>query len=163
MSQFFFWLLSLYQELGDVIKLFELLKQKNEDQTAQGEAGKRLKDIVEQAEKMKSEVEDKHTRIQGSIKALFVLHYHHDSYSGNRRSNQCKLCYSSSMCNSTEWCRSLCILCLRTGGQDTSTHQEKGGQSSWSVHAVGDGGLTSKGTHQTRWRIQKLYFINTAE
>ncbi|XP_039664896.1 laminin subunit beta-4 [Perca fluviatilis] len=51
-------------ELEDVMKLFELLKQKNSNQTVQSEAGERLKNIVEEAEKMKKQVEDKLQQIQ---------------------------------------------------------------------------------------------------
>lgn len=93
----FFSYFCLYQELEYVIKVFELLKQKNTNQADQAEAGKRLKDIVEQADKMKKEVQDKFTQIQGSTESFVVslLNDHHDSYSSNRRS-------SSTMCNSTE-------------------------------------------------------------
>lgn len=58
--------------------MFELLKQKNANQTDQAEAGKRLKDIVEQAEKMKREVQDKFTRIQGISFIFSLLNDHHD-------------------------------------------------------------------------------------
>ncbi|TDH10018.1 hypothetical protein EPR50_G00093320 [Perca flavescens] len=51
-------------ELEDVMKLFELLKQKTSNQTVQSEAGERLKNIVEEAEKMKKQVEDKLQQIQ---------------------------------------------------------------------------------------------------
>lgn len=49
-----------------MIKQFELLKQKNGNQTVQGEAEERLRNIVEQAKKMKSQVEDKFRQVQGS-------------------------------------------------------------------------------------------------
>lgn len=51
--------------MKDVIKNFELLSQKNANQTIQGEAAERLKKIVEEAAKMKKEVEDKLGKIQG--------------------------------------------------------------------------------------------------
>lgn len=51
-------------ELDDLMKLFELLKQKNLNQTVQGEAGELLKNITEEAEKMEKEVEDKLRQIQ---------------------------------------------------------------------------------------------------
>lgn len=46
--------------------LFELLKQNSVTHTAQNEAEKRLKNIVEQVEKMKKEMEDKLKQITGS-------------------------------------------------------------------------------------------------
>ncbi|XP_039988567.1 laminin subunit beta-4 [Xiphias gladius] len=52
-------------ELDDVVKLFEVLKQKNSNQTVQGEVGDRLKNIMEEAENMKRLVEDKLRQIQG--------------------------------------------------------------------------------------------------
>uniref|UniRef100_A0A4W6C4H5 Laminin subunit beta-1 n=1 Tax=Lates calcarifer TaxID=8187 RepID=A0A4W6C4H5_LATCA len=52
-------------ELDNAMKLFEVLKEKNLNQTVQGEAGERLKKIMEEAENMKREVEDKLTQIQG--------------------------------------------------------------------------------------------------
>lgn len=63
----------LYQELEDVNKQFELLKQKNVNQTIQGEAGERMKNIVEQAEKIKRQVEDKLRQIQGSINTIICV------------------------------------------------------------------------------------------
>ncbi|XP_037624636.1 laminin subunit beta-4 [Sebastes umbrosus] len=50
--------------LDEVMRQFELLKHKNLTQTDQGEAGKRLKTIMEEAEKMKSQMEDKLRQIQ---------------------------------------------------------------------------------------------------
>lgn len=47
-------------------KLFEDLKQKNSSQTVQDEAGKRLKAIVDEVEKMKRKMEDKHRQIEGT-------------------------------------------------------------------------------------------------
>lgn len=49
-----------------MVKLFEVLKQKNSNQTVQGEVGDRLKNIMEEAENMKRLVEDKLRQIQGS-------------------------------------------------------------------------------------------------
>lgn len=54
-------------------KQFELLKQKNVNQTIQGEAGERMKNIVEQAEKIKRQVEDKLRQIQGSINTIICV------------------------------------------------------------------------------------------
>ncbi len=54
-------------------KLFNVLKQKNVDQAAQGEAKERLKTIMEQAERMKRQVEDKLKQIQGSITTFTCL------------------------------------------------------------------------------------------
>lgn len=54
-------------------KLFEILKQKNKNQTVQDEAGKRLKSIVDEAEMLKRQVEDKLRRIQGSIFIISTL------------------------------------------------------------------------------------------
>lgn len=55
------------------MRQFELLKQKNSTQTDQGEAGKRLKTIMEEAEKMKSQMEDKLRQIQGSISTFISI------------------------------------------------------------------------------------------
>lgn len=60
--------------MKDVIKNFELLRQKNANQTIQGEAAERLKKIVEEAKKMKKEVEDKLGKIQGGVNTLSVDH-----------------------------------------------------------------------------------------
>lgn len=54
-------------------KQFGLLKQKNVNQAIQGEAGERLQNIVEQAEKIKRQVEDKLTQIQGSINTIICV------------------------------------------------------------------------------------------
>lgn len=58
--------MSVYQDLDDVIKLFEGLNQRNSNQLVQSEAGERLKKIVEEAENMKRQVDDKLRQIQGS-------------------------------------------------------------------------------------------------
>lgn len=55
------------QDLDNVTKLFELLKQKNENETDQSGAGERLKNITEEVERMKRQVEDKLRQIKGSI------------------------------------------------------------------------------------------------
>lgn len=60
--------------MKDVIKNFELLSQKNANQTVQGEAAERLKKIVEEATKMKKDVEDKLGKIQGGVNTLSVDH-----------------------------------------------------------------------------------------
>nr|XP_046250599.1 laminin subunit beta-4 [Scatophagus argus] len=60
-------------ELDDVMKQFELLKQKNVNQTTQSEAAERLKNITEQAEKMKKEVEDKLRQIEELEKKIHQL------------------------------------------------------------------------------------------
>lgn len=52
--------------MKNVTKLFEDLKQKNSSQAIQEEAGKRLKNILDEVEKMKREMEDKHKQIQGT-------------------------------------------------------------------------------------------------
>lgn len=52
-------------------KLFELLKQKSKNQTAQGEAAKQIQKLKEQAEAMKKQVEDKLRQIQGSVPFKF--------------------------------------------------------------------------------------------
>ncbi|KAM7397366.1 hypothetical protein PAMP_020344 [Pampus punctatissimus] len=51
-------------ELDDVSKLFDVLKQKNKNQTVQDEAGKRLKNIIGEAETLKRQVEDKLRLVQ---------------------------------------------------------------------------------------------------
>ncbi|XP_047189486.1 laminin subunit beta-4 isoform X2 [Scophthalmus maximus] len=53
------------KDLDDVIKLFEGLNQRNSNQLVQSEAGERLKKIVEEAENMKRQVDDKLRQIQG--------------------------------------------------------------------------------------------------
>ncbi|XP_023255175.1 laminin subunit beta-4-like [Seriola lalandi dorsalis] len=55
----------LRQELDDVMKLFEVLKQRNSSQAVQGEAGELLKNITEEAEDMKRQMADKLIQIQG--------------------------------------------------------------------------------------------------
>lgn len=55
------------------MKLFELLKDKNLNRTVQGDAEERLKNIMEEAETMKKQMEDKLTQIQGSISALTCI------------------------------------------------------------------------------------------
>ncbi|XP_030280431.1 laminin subunit beta-4 [Sparus aurata] len=51
-------------DLDNVTKLFELLKQKNENETDQSGAGERLKNITEEVERMKRQVEDKLRQIK---------------------------------------------------------------------------------------------------
>ncbi|XP_071318517.1 laminin subunit beta-4 isoform X2 [Trachinotus anak] len=53
------------RELNDVMKLYEILKQESSNQTVQGEAEEQLKNIMEEAEDMKRQVEDKLRQIQG--------------------------------------------------------------------------------------------------
>lgn len=53
--------------MKNVTKLFEDLKQKNSSQAIQEEAGKRLKNILDEVEKMKRDMEDKHKQIQGTL------------------------------------------------------------------------------------------------
>ncbi|XP_029289830.1 laminin subunit beta-4 [Cottoperca gobio] len=50
--------------LDDVMRLLELFKQKNSNQTVQSEAAERLKNIMEEADKMKRQLEDKLQQIQ---------------------------------------------------------------------------------------------------
>lgn len=57
-----------------MIKNFELLSQKSVNQTIQGEAAERLKKIMEEATKMKKEVEDKLGKIEGGVNTLSVDH-----------------------------------------------------------------------------------------
>ncbi|XP_070829105.1 LOW QUALITY PROTEIN: laminin subunit beta-4 [Chaetodon trifascialis] len=52
------------KDMDNVMKLFELVKQKNKTLTARGEAGEKLKKIKEEAEKIKKQVEDKLKQIQ---------------------------------------------------------------------------------------------------
>lgn len=52
--------------MKNITELFEALKQNNSSQTIQGEAGKRLKTIVDEVEKMKRAMEDKQRQIQGT-------------------------------------------------------------------------------------------------
>ncbi|KAM6926955.1 laminin subunit beta-4 [Lycodopsis pacificus] len=51
-------------ELDDVMKLFELLNQKKSNQTVEDEAGERLRKMMEEAEKIKEQVEDKLLQLQ---------------------------------------------------------------------------------------------------
>lgn len=48
-------------------RLFEDLKQRNSSQSVQEQAGERLKNIVDEVEKMRRAMEDKHRQIQGSV------------------------------------------------------------------------------------------------
>ncbi|XP_041795045.1 laminin subunit beta-4 isoform X2 [Chelmon rostratus] len=59
--------------LDNVTKLFELLKQKSKNQTAQGEAAKQIQKLKEQAEAMKKQVEDKLRQIQDLEKKIRQL------------------------------------------------------------------------------------------
>lgn len=54
------------QEMQNVTDLFEDLKRKNSSQSVQEEAGRRLKNIKDEVEKMKTAMEDKDRQIQGS-------------------------------------------------------------------------------------------------
>ena len=56
------------------MKLFEVLKQKNLSQAGQGDAAERLKNIKEEAEKMKKQLADKFKQIQGSISTSVLVH-----------------------------------------------------------------------------------------
>lgn len=97
------------------MKLFEVLKEKNLNQTVQGEAGERLKKIMEEAENMKREVEDKLTQIQGgtllqySVCSLFTVTTDTSTY--------CVL-HCVSVCVTT------CVCVVRSGGEDPAADQE---------------------------------------
>lgn len=52
------------------MKQFELLKQRNTNHTVQGDAAERLKNIMEEAEKMKTQIDDKLRQIQGNTDTL---------------------------------------------------------------------------------------------
>lgn len=58
-----------------MIKNLELLRQRNANQTIQGDAAERLKRIVEEATKMKKEVEDKLGKIQGGVNTISVINH----------------------------------------------------------------------------------------
>ncbi|KAI3370558.1 hypothetical protein L3Q82_007070 [Scortum barcoo] len=60
-------------EMDSVVQLFEHLKEENLNQTEQGEAKERLKNIVEEAAKMKKQVEDKLRQIQDLEKKIQQL------------------------------------------------------------------------------------------
>ncbi|XP_035013706.2 laminin subunit beta-4 isoform X1 [Hippoglossus stenolepis] len=51
--------------LDNVMTFFEVLKQRTSNQSAQGEAGERLKKIIEEVENLKRQMEDKLRNIQG--------------------------------------------------------------------------------------------------
>uniref|UniRef100_UPI003AAF4A91 laminin subunit beta-4 n=1 Tax=Centroberyx gerrardi TaxID=166262 RepID=UPI003AAF4A91 len=57
-------------ELEDVKNLFDVLKEKNSNQTLQDEASERLKNITMEAEKIKSKVEDKLKQIEDLEKKI---------------------------------------------------------------------------------------------
>ena len=57
-----------------MMKLFEVLKQKNLSQAGQGDAAERLKNIKEEAEKIKKQLADKFKQIQGSISTSVLVH-----------------------------------------------------------------------------------------
>lgn len=52
--------------MQNVTDLYENLKQNNSSQTIQEEAGKRLKNIIDEVDSMKRAMEDKDKKIQGS-------------------------------------------------------------------------------------------------
>lgn len=57
--------LSVFEDLRDIETKFQLLHQKNAGQAAQNQASELLKRIVEEAMKMKKEVEDKLRKTEG--------------------------------------------------------------------------------------------------
>lgn len=63
---------SAQQELSDVTKQFEVLKQNQQNQEVKGQAAGRLKNIMMEAEDMKRQVEDKLQQIQGQTADLLV-------------------------------------------------------------------------------------------
>lgn len=97
------------QEMRNVTSLFEDLKQKNASQTIQGDAAKRLKDIVDEVEKMKKDMEDKNRQIQGTHPP-----------SASRLGQMVKTVSCA--------CGQLCVPSV--GGQDPSTHQDERAKSS---------------------------------
>lgn len=52
--------------MKNLTKMFEELQQKNASQTIQDEVGQRLKNVVDEVEKMKRGMEDKLRQIQGT-------------------------------------------------------------------------------------------------
>ncbi|CAJ1055766.1 laminin subunit beta-4 [Xyrichtys novacula] len=60
-------------EMDDVLKLFELLKEKNSSAEGQSETGERLKKILDEADAMKKQTEDKLSQIQDLEKKIHQL------------------------------------------------------------------------------------------
>ncbi|XP_054475687.1 LOW QUALITY PROTEIN: laminin subunit beta-4 [Anoplopoma fimbria] len=60
-------------ELDDVMRLFELLNQKKSNETVEGEAGERLRKMMEEAKKMKDQVEDKLLQLQDLEEKIQLL------------------------------------------------------------------------------------------
>lgn len=63
----------LQQQLDNVMKQFDVLKQKQSKRTAQDAAAEKFQKILEEAERMKTRVEDKLRLIEGSISTSLVL------------------------------------------------------------------------------------------
>lgn len=59
-------MMCLLQDLDDVMKQFDVLKQKKWNQSFQLEAAERLKNVLDEVEKMKQQVDDKLSQILGS-------------------------------------------------------------------------------------------------
>jgi len=55
------------------MKLFELLKKKRSNQSAEDEAGERVRKMMEEAEKIKEQVEDKLLQLQGIMSPLTCI------------------------------------------------------------------------------------------
>lgn len=52
--------------MKNLTQMFQELQQKNASQTVQDQAGRRLKGVVDEVEKMKRDMEDKLRQIQGT-------------------------------------------------------------------------------------------------
>lgn len=111
-------------------RLFEELKQRNSSQTVQDEAGKRLRNITEEVEKMKIAMEDKDRQIRGRP----LLIGQRSCWGGGGR---------SAGLNTGEFCLP------RIRGQDPSAHQAQRGESRRSVQDGGRGGVPSEIYRQT--------------
>lgn len=117
------------QELEVVIEQFELLKQKNGNQAVQSEAEERLKNIVEEAKKMKSQVEDKFRQIQGSINTFICMFELVASFIMSvtletRKETVGHTAVLSAACDLVQNAVYLCLFSLvRTGGENPTTYQ----------------------------------------
>ncbi|XP_058502469.1 laminin subunit beta-4 isoform X2 [Solea solea] len=60
-------------ELEDVMKMFQLLKQKNSTQALHGEAGERVKNIIKEAEDVNRQVQDKFVQLRGLDEKIQLL------------------------------------------------------------------------------------------
>lgn len=124
--------------MKNLTRMFEDLRQQNASQTIQGEAGRRLKDVVDEVERMKRGMEDKLRQIQGTPP---------------RPPRQC---------GSNVAAEPTSLLCSRTGGQDPEPHPAQRGESGRRVRAGGRGGEAPEGHFQTCRGVLWMHVLSAA-